>query len=263
MNELTHLSYSSIQNFLNCGENWRRKYLVKEATPTTPALLFGSAIHQTIEVQIVNRQEMIDTDMLTTWAGVWASKLRESEEKGERIDWGADEPAEIFNDGVRLLSTPDMQKLVNSIKPMVDDNGPYIERKIELRVPGVPVPVIGYIDIMTADGVPGDFKTSSRAWDQDKAREELQPIFYLAALNQADFDVPGLRFRHYVIVKGKNPKVQTLEHQHTWDEIFWLFGLIQKVWKAIEAESFNYNPHSWLCNPRYCSFWGTCRGKGL
>jgi hypothetical protein len=45
--------------------------------------------------------------------------------------------------------------------------------------------------------------------------------------------------------------------------VFWLFGLIQQVWKAIENESFVVNPHAWLCGPKYCGAWSKCRGKGL
>lgn len=255
---IEHLSYSSINTFLTCGEHWRRKYRAGERTPSTPALVFGSAVHSTIEEHIrlaTNAPKLTDI-----WPGMWAAKLAADE---GNIDWGADNPAEHFNEGLRILGTPDVQRLAESITPLIDDTGPYIERKITLTVPGVPVPIIGYIDVMTADGVPGDFKTSVQQWSQDKAREELQPAFYLAALNQAGIKVPQLRFRHYVITKAKTPKVQVLEHQRTWDEIFWLFELIRGVWKAIEAESFTMNPNGWLCNPKYCQFWQICRGRGI
>lgn len=257
MVDLDHLSYSSIQTFLNCGENWRRKYLLKEPTPTTPALIFGSAIHSTIEGCLEVRSNGGHVELDKLWIEMWRSKL----ESTERIDWGIETPEEHYQEGLRLLGNPDLQRMINGIRPKVDDHGAYIERKIELCVPGVPIPIIGYIDIMTNDGVPGDFKTSSRAWDLGKAQEELQPVFYLAALNQAGHTVPGLRFRHYVITKAKKPQVQVLEHQRTWQDIFWLFGLIQQVWRAIQSESFVYGPHSWLCNPKYCNFWSTCRGK--
>lgn len=259
MVDVTHLSYSSIQTFLTCSENWRRKYIAKEPVMSTPALVFGSAIHQTIETQILNRHEMIDTDALTTFSGVWASKV----ESEPNCDWGADTPEEYYNDGIRILSSPDVKRLIDSVRPMVDDEGPFIERKIELQVPGVPIPIVGYIDIMTSDGVPGDFKTSSRAWDSDKAHNELQPLFYLAALNQIGIDVPGLRFRHYVITKTKKPQVQVLETSRKWDEVFWLLDMIGNVWAAIESESFVPNPGAWLCSAKYCSFYQKCRGKGL
>jgi len=128
-------------------------------------------------------------------------------------------------------------------------------------VPGVPLPVIGYIDLMTADGVPGDFKTSRNRWTQGDAEGEIQPLVYLAALHQAGRPVAGNRFRHYVITKTKKPEVQVIEHRHTMMEIFWLFELIRRVWRGIEAEVFPVNPNAWLCSSRYCAYWTQCRGR--
>lgn len=252
---IEHLSYSAISLYLSCPENFRRKYIERQPTIATPALVFGSAFHNTVEQYLTQRNEPL-TDI---WSRRWAHQV----ESELDCDWGAETPEQYHNDGIRLLSSPDVVKMIDGIRLKTDDNGPMVERKLELRVPGVPIPVIGYMDIMTADGIPGDFKTSAYQWSQDKAREELQPTFYLAALNQAGYTVPGLRFRHYVVTKAKQPKAQVLEHQRTWDEILWLYELIQRVWNAIEKEVYPLNPSSWLCSPKYCSFWSDCRGRGL
>lgn len=259
--EITYLSYSSINLFLTCGEAWRRKYIAKEPQSSTPALVFGSALHNTIENYIAMRYgEMpIENDLQTLWHGNWNAAV----EREPNCEWGADTPAQHFNEGLRLLANPELRQMVDRLTPLRDDNGLFMERKIELRVPGVPVPIIGYIDIVTNDGVPGDFKTSAQMWSADKAKAELQPLVYLAALNQMGRNVPGLRFRHFVMTKTKQPKVQVIETQHTWDSIFWFYGLVQQVWRAIESETFVVNPHAWLCGPKYCNAWSKCRGKGM
>jgi hypothetical protein len=190
---------------------------------------------------------------------VWGAKL----EAEPNCDWGHETPESHYNEGIRLLSAPDVRQMLDNIRLRHDNAGPMIERKLTLQVPGVPVPIIGYMDIMTADGVPGDFKTAAYSWTQDKAREELQPAFYLAALNQMGHTVPGLRFRHYVVTKGKRITATVIEHQRTWDELFWLFELIRSVWTAIERESYPLNPTGWMCAPKYCSFWSKCRGRGV
>lgn len=257
-----YLSYSSINTYLTCPEHWRRKYIMGEKPPATPALIFGSAIHGTIERAITERhngQALLGfTPLNTIWQNIWAEKVR-----AEEVEWGADTPELHFNEGLRILGTPDVKRLVDSALVHSDEAGLFMERKITLRVPGVPVPIIGYVDILHHDDVPGDFKTSSAAWSMEKAREELQPLFYLAALNQMGHAVPGLRFRHHVITKTKTVKVQTLECQRTWDEIFWLFDLIRRVWEGIEREVFPYHPDAWLCSARYCAYWHSCRGKGV
>ncbi len=255
-----YLSYISISKYLSCAENWRRHYIAKEPTMSTPALVFGSAFHATIENYIEHKhKERTAPDIAELWNSNWRSKV----EAEKNVDWGAEQPDDHHKDGLRIVTNKDVLALVDSIRPKVDDVGLFMERKITLNVPGVPVPIIGYIDIMTADGVPGDFKTASMAWSDQKAKDELQPVFYLAALNQLGVTVPRLAFRHYVITKAKTPKVQVIEHHHTWNEIFWLFELIRSVWRGIEQEVYPLNPGGWLCSPKYCSFWGNCRGRGM
>lgn len=248
---IEHLSYSSITAYLDCPENWRRKYIAKEPTMSSPALVFGSAFHGTIEKFVVEPA----TDILSIWSGAWNKAI-----ESQPIFWGTDTPEETYNDGVRMFSNAALLEEVKKIKPGVDEAGAKIERKVELRVPGVPIPIIGYIDIILEDGTPADFKTSSRSWSDDKAADSLQGLFYLAALNQAGVKI-NWNFKHIVFVKTKEPKVQLLENTHTPGELFFLFNMIQQVWKGIEAEVFPTNTSTWKCNEKYCDFYANCRGK--
>lgn len=242
-----HLSYSSISSYLSCPWAWKLHYLDKVQTPTATALVFGGAFHNTIEERIKTGVPLLDT-----WREKWTAQVAQAGE----IDWGSDTKESLENEGIRLLSNEGVAGLVDSL------HASEIERYVELRVPNVEVPVIGYIDIITEDGVPGDFKTSARSWTADKAQAEMQPVFYLAALNQDMYTGnPDLLFRHYVFVKTKTPQVQVLEHQHEPRELFWLFGMIQKVWWAIKAGAFPQNPTGWKCSPQYCEYWSMCRGK--
>jgi hypothetical protein len=248
---IEHLSYSSITAFLDCPENWRRRYLEKEPTMSSPALAFGSAFHETLERLVTDE----NPDVLKIWNEQWNIAIEKQD-----IFWGADSPASICNEGIRMFSNEDILEAIKKIKPAVDDQGPKIERRVELKVPGVPVPVIGYIDIILEDGTPADFKTAARAWTQDKAQESLQSLFYIAALNQAGEKV-NWKFQHIIFTKTKTPKIQILEHLHTPGELFFLFELIGRVWKSIDAGAFTMNPGTWKCNPKYCDYWAGCRGK--
>ena len=248
---MDHLSYSSISAYLTCGHAWRLRYLDKQPTLTSTSLVFGSAVHAAVEAYV-----QIGTDITELWRAAWADQMAENE---GRIDWGAETPEELFNQGVRMLTHGGTLAMLDALRPLSHD---WIEHKVELRVPGVPVPVIGYIDIVTDDGIPGDFKTSARSWSEDKALGETQPLFYLAALNQAGYTLnPQRRFRHYVFVKTKEPKVQIIEHSHTPGQLFWLFEMIRSVWQAIEAGVYPLNPTGWKCAPAYCEYWARCRGR--
>ena len=251
---IEHLSYSSISLFLDCPEAWRRKYLAQEPTKTSPALVFGTAFHGALEAYLGAPQ----TEPVSYWAGAWAKAL---ERDGSSIDWGIDTPETHCNEGVRLLSNEGVVRAVKNLTVRQDSDGPMIERKVTLSVPGVAVPVIGYIDFVAQDGVPCDLKTSSRAWSSDKASDSLQSLFYLAALNQAGHDWHQWRFRHVVFTKAKTPQVQVLEHSHKPAELFFLFRVVQSVWAAIQSGVFLVNPTGWRCGPQYCDFWAGCRGR--
>lgn len=254
LTEIEHLSYSSISAYLYCPRSWKFKYLENIPTVGSPALVFGSAMHGAIESYITSDRKKTPVDH---WQAAW-NKATE----GQQINWGDTTRESICNDGIRILSNDQVIYGLNTVLPGKNEQGGnLVEQKVELHVPDVPIPIIGYIDVQTGDGTPGDFKTSSRSWTQDQAQKETQSLFYLAALNQAGFHEHSWRFRHYVLVKTKTPQFQVFEHTHQPGELFWLFGMIKSVWKGLKAGVFPENPTGWKCCPEYCDFWSLCRGK--
>jgi hypothetical protein len=245
-----HLSYSSISLYLDCPEAWRRKYIAGEPTRKTSNLAFGSAFHSTVERMVQGQQ-----DHFAIWGEEFAKAFTPD------VFLEEDEtPEQYYNEGLRILSNSETLSAIAKIKPRFDESGVMIERKVELRVPGVPVPVIGYIDIILEDGTPADFKTSARSWTHEQANNSLQTLFYIAALNQAGIEV-NWRFKHFVFVKTKVPQVQILEHSHKPGELFFLFETIKRVWQGIEKEFYPLNPTTWRCSEKYCDFYANCKGR--
>lgn len=266
MPELDHLSYSSISAYQMCPRSWFYRYVEKTPVKTSTALVFGSAFHDAIEDYV--RQRAIGTHaedkapekpLAACWEQAWSAQIERN--GADNIDWGEDTPEALSNQGLAMLSAEEVIQTLNGLAPLVDDDI-HIEDRITLTVPGVPIPIIGYIDIITSDGVPGDFKTSSRKWYSDRADGEMQPVFYLAALNQAGYTRnPERRFRHYVFVKTKTPQMQVIETTRTAGELLWLLDMVRSVWDGIAAEVYPMNPTSWKCSPKWCEYWGMCRGK--
>ena len=247
---LEHLSYSSISSYLLCAAAWKFHYIDKVKVPTSHNLIFGSAFHDTVESYLRGESD--------SFGDLWSKSWRKHTE-GVDVDFGTSTAEESFNLGVKMLTDKSIVAQLHDTF-FVHDQLPKIETKIELRVPGVPIPVIGFIDIITGDGIPGDFKTSARSWSSDKAYEEMQPVFYLAALHQLGI-ADTWSFRHYIFVKTKTPQFQAIESSHTQKEIDWLFGMIRNVWRAIDAKVYPENPTTWKCNPSWCEYWNICRGK--
>lgn len=245
---IDHLSYSSISTYLLCPRSWKFHYVDKIETLTSPAQVFGSAFHNAIEAHLTTRAPIIDL-----WHAAWAEQVK----KEWAIDWeAADTPEALYNDGVRMFSHPEVVDTLARIKPRA------IETKVELYVPDVPVPIIGYVDLIEQDGVLADIKTSSKSWSEDRARTEMQPVFYLAARQQAgSLANLGLKFRHYVFVKTKTPKIQVFETTRSLADLFWLMDMIGDVWRGIEREVFPPNPGTWKCSPQWCGHWIRCRGR--
>jgi hypothetical protein len=257
MSNIEHLSYSSISSYLLCPRAWFLHYIQKVQTPTATALVFGSAFHNTIEQYLTN---VAQGNMAESPAELWGAKWTAQIEREPNVAWELETPEGLRDEGARLLASKPIAEGIQRVAANFDDPEK-LEKRVNLQVPGVPVPIIGYIDVITADGIPGDFKTSARAWTQDKADEQQQSLFYLAALNQAGYPTPGWLFRHYVAVKTQRPQWQVFEHRHNPAQLMWLFDTIQHVWKGIEAGSFPCRCDSWKCSPKYCEHFSMCRGK--
>jgi len=252
MTTIEHLSFSSINTYLICGEAWRRRYVAKEPAPVSSNLVLGSAFHDAVEAYLKGAP-----DLGTAYEQSWAQQL----ERGQEIAW--ENGASEFDHDMclRMVQAKPVQQLLDDIRANFDPEHGEIERRVELHVPGVPIPVIGYIDVITKDGIPGDFKTAARMWSDDKADNELQPLFYLAALNQEGIQVPDWTFRHYVFSKGKYPSAKTFEVQRKPSEAFGLFEIINAAWRGIESGVYLQQPGSWKCSPRYCEYWQGCRAR--
>ena len=260
---ISRLSYSSVSAYLTCGRYWKYRYLDHITATVAPALVFGGAFHNTVEAYIRNAaQSGQSAGLVEIWKDEWPAVLKK---KGDRVAWGNEGPDALFAEGTRILKTPEIARVVEDITPLVDPDGRvHIEDFVKMEIPGVPVPIVGYIDIINSDGVPGDFKTASRRWSEKSALNELQPLFYLAALEQGGHrSNPEMRFRHYVFAKTDPAEAQVIETRRTRGEVQFLFDLISEVWKGIAARVFAPNPRTWKCSPEYCEYWGICWGKAL
>ncbi len=257
MAELDHLSHSSIAAYLACPHGWRLKYIEKIPTVATPALAFGSAFHGAAERYIAERATGNNPDPVSLWTEAWTTAIQ------QEISWGGEIPEQLSNQGLQMLCHKDVRAALDNLVPMLDEEGaPIIERRVELRVPGVPVPILGFIDTILADGSPADLKTAARSWSQDKADLEMQAGYYLAALQQAGYTQnPDYGFTYVVFVKTRTPQVQVLKTRRKPADLFWLFWMIRQVWSGIQADVFPPNPGSWFCSPDGCSYWRRCRGR--
>ena len=239
-----HLSYSSISGYLQCARHWRYRYIDRQPSPSSDALLFGSAWHKMISL-VAGGGEIKKSWLEAT------SKTFEGTEKSISDD--------NFNNavdlGIRMLAVPEIHAAIQGLNPT------HLDYEIELHVPGLPVPVTGFVDMIAADGLTYDFKTAGKKWTQGQADGSLQPTVYLAALQQSSLVSLPASFRYMIFTKTKSPEVQIIDTVRTAADVLAFYELARDVWRAIEAGIYVPNGiGSWKCSQNYCEFWNLCEG---
>jgi len=261
-----HLSHSSINTYMMCPKSWWWRYVKKAKVPVSAALPFGSAYHQTVQTYIAAKALHPDQvrPLAELWPACWAGALNKQYQK---IKW--DKPYDYYTKlGESMLVSDEVVFAVDAIEPLIaiwtttttTEKIPVVEKRIEFQVPGVSIPVMGYVDMIDANGVAIDFKTASRKWSKGKEHLDIQADFYLLGLNQEGHDLsPDNKFRYMIFTKTKNPVCQDLPTSRTWGQLFWTMELIRETWKAIEGGHFPPNVSGWKCQPKFCSYWDLCR----
>lgn len=251
-----YLSVSQVGTFSRCPEQWRRRYIEKEVIPPGIAARVGTGVHKGAEVN-------------------WK----------EKVQTGRDEPLNVVQDAARdaykkgLLdgvyippqekgsAKKDMAEGVDVVTSLAEvfhrDMAPtimprYVEKKVEYQDPRLPVPFIGYIDLITEDLRLSDMKTAARSWSQAKADEDLQATGYWKFVQELLGQEPS-SITFDVLVKNKTPKYQVIETTRQaadWDA---LVARCQTMLKMVEAGIFPpAETGSWICSPRFCGYWWTC-----
>jgi CRISPR/Cas system-associated exonuclease Cas4 (RecB family) len=256
ISHLEHLSYSSISSYLLCPRNWKYKYVDQIKTRPSPALKFGSAVHNTIENILKQKAEnenvIIAHRAYMEFFTQYFSDCRDDPE----INWGFTNFDEQMAIAKRIFDQEEITSELSKLNPIE------IETHVTLEVPNVPIPVIGYVDLIFEDGTPADIKTSSKKWGQSRADTELQPNFYLAALSQQNqTDILDGKFIYYILTKAKSPILQEVVTYRKPADLFFVYDLVKSVWDAISAGAFPHNPTGWKCSDKYCGYWDRCRGK--
>jgi hypothetical protein len=258
-----HLSYSQVSKYLDCSRHWQANYRQKVKDPMGESLIFGTVVHTVVENFLRDKKR----NLLEMWETAWAASLLT--DIGKATVW--DESPEVCAEtGRRVFGTTEVFDLLSTIEPKMvhkdmnpltqTSDFPTIECEVHLRYDGVP-DIVGYIDIIASDGVPIDIKTAGRMWAADKAGNELQPLFYLAALEQMGEHGHQFKFRHIVITKTQNPRIELFESQRTAGEMNYIEEVIRGVWRGISNGLFIPNPMSIWCAPQYCGLWSECAGK--
>lgn len=165
---ITHLSASSVNLFISQPALWAASYLMKRRTGVGPAAHRGTAIEAGVEAGLFDPEMPV--------------------EEAQRV------ASERYHTLTRLNADPRVEKERDTIAPSVavalaelrqygvpeKPEGDGRQHKLKLTIPGVPVPVWGFLDFIWPDhGVIVDLKTSARIPSEISPAHARQGALYL------------------------------------------------------------------------------------
>ncbi len=274
-----HLSHSQIEMYLKCPRQYHFRYVLDEKRPPGVAMTLGSGAHAAVET---THHHIVDHKVpapVETVLAVFSDRFDKQAEEVPETEWqdeGMDKGT-IKDAGVRLVALYN-KNFAPLVQPQVHKGVRGIEKRIEVSVAGVPM--LGFIDLIdtNADAVMSpeerallqghgkdvpeifrtavvDFKTKTKSAAQSEIDGSFQLTFYSYA--------EGISMVRYdQLLRQKKPKVKRMHSQRTRKDYAWMHEIVSSVATAISAGIFPpCAPDSWVCTPKWCGFWGMCRGK--
>ena len=269
-----HLSVSQVGMYMRCGIQYKARYILGLIRPPTAPMAEGKAVHRGLEI---GHCEALKTGgvpvdvMLDAYNDSW---------KGIRtdIDWKIEDNSDSETDIVsRDMSFLRMyhNDYLPAVRAVVDQNGPFVERRFFVSVGELCIPLLGYIDLLaepqTLTEVIGgngtsllpliqpvviDHKVVSKAKSQGDVREDMQLTVYSHVAK-----TPHVRFHSFT--KTKTPAIKSVGDVRTAEDWAWVEYVIQEVAKGIAAGVFIPSAPGWSCSSKWCGYYSECRHGNL
>lgn len=253
-----HLSASSINDFLECSLMFKFSRIDRiKSESTSDALVLGSCIHKALAE--FHQERMIGNKLpLEVLQQEFEKQWKEAAEGRSNIEYKeGDDFQSVLQKGKDLLAVY-YEKL-----PADDFQVIAIEEPFILRIPGLPIPVIGIIDLIEQDTagtiIIVDFKTASKAYSDDQINKNLQLTIYQMAVRANGCKDKEILLRFDALIKTKTPKFEQYYTTRSAMDERRVSKKVIKVWEGISKGVFIPNDTSWKCNgcayKDYCDEW--------
>jgi len=244
-----HLSVSSIEDYMECGLHFKFSRIDKIKTKyRADAQVFGGTIHKVLAEY--NQERLIGNILTTTelqdlFEQQWTKNAKGQEDilykKGKTIE-------SLMSEG---------KKLIRVFGKNIEQSGIQkhtviaIEEAFKFHLPGLPLPMIGAIDLVEEDDQRGihiiEYKTSSSAYSADKVKTHFQLTVYQIAAKANGYGDRTINLRIDCLIKTKEPRFERYITARASIDEAKAVKRIQAVWKGIEKKVFIPNTNSWKC----------------
>lgn len=258
-----HLSASSLRSYIDCSLEYKFSRLDKlQPAFVSSSLLLGSAVHGTVEQCNIIRSEgfyMEQEEALDDFCKRFSHMVKETEAKGIPVKWkekeSFDSAMEQGQSLVRLYAEAADLERVESDAIILATELPFA-----ISLPGVPVPIIGAMDVVQEEKDGSltivEVKTTAKSYTTSDIDMTDQLTCYQMALREIGYAGRDVNLRLDTLVKTKVPKLETHYTARTELDEARLTRKLRETWMAIEAGIFLPSDGSWKCSG--CAYRKAC-----
>ena len=232
-----YLSYSRINRYLHCPEQYRLYYVENLRLRFLAAsLVFGQIVHRALAGLFQRKEDPIRT-FLALWEPV----------KDAGLGYGQKESWEKFQASGQAL----LEKFLREELPRIG-NVAAAEKSFELRITSLDLPFVGVIDLIAdVDGkrTVVDFKTANAAYQEHEAILSDQ----LTAYQLAEPEVEQTAL--CVLVKTKEAKIEWRLATRSGDDLTEFLVKVDLIAHDIAAGRFYKRPGKWCA---WCDYLLVC-----
>jgi len=256
-----YFSVSQINTYMRCPFQWYFRYVEGLVKPPDFGLIVGSATHKAIETNFKQKiTSKIDAPMELLESAFSDEFDKKKLDVPDRNDEGQQKDM-----GIKLVRMH-RSKLAPRIQPthvehefLIDVPKQEINIESKSVIIDIPWKFKGYIDLIDADKVVVDNKTTGKSYQEDAADENYQLMGYGFAHKQIFGELPsGVRFD--ILVKTKVPKFQQIRSTIDENKINRFLLAASNVYKAINAGIF-YPRRGQDCS--WCGYKENCKNKKI
>lgn len=243
--DITHLSHSSKELFLRCAKSWFLKYLTPAPRSASLWTAIGSAVHEITE--IYDQLEVAGGHpdgfaVAKHWEnqfGAQLEELRRKEPNQNNWRFSPSEPLEVWSTlGPQLVqSWIDWRQRSPYTVWTTPDGQPAIELDVSGILPGCPVEIKGYIDIVMYDPVFDQLVIIDKKTSKRPPQEVAQFATY-AALLEVKYGKRARLGAAFMNRTGTLARPFELA-EHTPEAVGAVFD---EAWEQIQAGNFTANP---------------------
>ena len=214
------ISPTKLRAYSWCPLAYRYRFIEHLRFPPTPESLLGSALHVMMEANFRSKRKS-HSDL----------SLEELEEVFD-VAWDRDLPVEVDNprfsrerfDLARELGYVMTAFFWQAVAPNVKPH--LVEHRFKFMMDGVPVPIIGQVDLVNTGGTVIDHKTSGSPYDENYLQHDLQLFCYSLGytliregMRLREGQMPSARrlspVRVDIILRRPEPELQQLSRSYT------------------------------------------------